>query len=171
MQILGLWCFSSICHGFFFSILYWPKPYCVRLDRGAKQSMEGHNTYVKHCRTAKSTTEVARQSMFCFTLCWLEVVLDLEQNKVIYIQSTIKTQINLVAFRFWAIMALLWFSALRCTSGAPPTRPARPSQIKPLYHDSALQLPPPHSILQNSCKTAVFLVLPQMAPLYFFGSR
>ena len=46
--------------------------------------MEGHNTYVKHCRTAKSTTEVARQSMFCFTLCWLEVVLDLEQNKVIH---------------------------------------------------------------------------------------
>ena len=86
---------------FFFQFyLYCPWPYCVRLDRGAKQGMEGHNTYVKHCRTAKSTTEVARQSMFCFTLCWLEVVLDLEQNKVIYIQSTIKTQINLVVFCF-----------------------------------------------------------------------
>ena len=59
--------------------------------------MEGHNTYVKHCRTAKSTTEVARQSMFCFTLCWLEVVLDLEQNKVIYINNTIKTQKNRVS--------------------------------------------------------------------------
>ena len=88
---------------FFFQFYsYWPQPYCVRLDRGAKQSMEGHNTYVKHCRTAKSTTEVARQSMFCFTLCWLEVVLDLEQNKVIYIQSTIKTQINLVFSCFCA---------------------------------------------------------------------
>ena len=53
-------------------------------------------------------------------------------------------------------------------TGVPLARRARPRQIRLLQHSGALPLPMvPHSILQNSVKTAGLPVLLPMAPLHY----
>ena len=50
-------------------------------------------------------------------------------------------------------------------AGAAPAWPKRLSQVRPLYYGSAMSMLLPCSVLQNQGKTAVFPVLPPMAPL------